>query len=504
MKRIKKGKGNQPVPLLVGTRELEKQIEKALSQNDEPLAVQLLRRLLTQDSLNKAAHQRLIGIFSETGLTSVAIEHCEEYRDRHPESPLFHYLLATLLIPAGKTEEAMEHLDKCLELRPTHVEARIKRAVALERMTNYKEASEAVEALVKAGIKHPELDLTRGTIALHNKNYEESVKLTEPYVFNRSVPAPTRVSASYTCGKAFDKLGNTQKAMEALQVANTINKKPFDRDLVLSQVNSLKDYFTKEIVEGLPRATNSFEMPVFVAAMPRSGTTLLDQIMDAHPDAYGAGEIDTLDTFRFNIPAITKTKKPYPASLEDLTVNNLNNFSKSYIDTLKHVSDGQAKRVINKNLENYKNVPLMYMAFPKAKIIHIRRRAVDCALSIYMNGFNLDAYSYTSELKDIGFIWRQHERLMEHWMHVLPMPILDISYEDLVENPEEMTRTIIDFINLPWDDACLKFYQNKRTVMTPSYHQVAQPIYKSSVGQADKYKAYLGPMMEELEMSYPD
>ncbi len=231
--------------------------------------------------------------------------------------------------------------------------------------------------------------------------------------------------------------------------------------------------------------------------MPRSGPTLVDQIIDAHPDAHGAGEIEDVEQMARQLQVHLDAYDPYPHCVADLTQEAADRLASSYQTRLEQLGRGAA-RVVNKSLENYKHLGLVAMLFGGARIIHCRRHPLDTCLSCYMGGILPSRAPYVTDLCHLGLVYRQYERLMRHWEAVLDLPILEIVYEDLVEDLEGVSRRLIDFLGLDWDERCLRYYESGRTVLTLSYAQVTKPIYRSAVGRYKHYERHLAPLTAAL------
>jgi hypothetical protein len=249
----------------------------------------------------------------------------------------------------------------------------------------------------------------------------------------------------------------------------------------------------------LSRATNQSELPVFVAGMPRSGTTLIEQIIDAHGQAHGAGELTDLDRLYFDLPRQLGTAVPYPQCLEEMTSEQAEGHGQTYLRTLGRLAGRDVLRVVNKSLLNYRSLGMTALLLPAARVVYSWRNPVDVGLSIYMNDLHPTMHPYATDLRHIGLAYRQAERLLRHWKEMLDLPVLEVQYEQLVSDPEPNIRRIIDFCALPWDDACLTPHASGRTVMTLSYHQVSQPMYRSAIGRHERYRPYLAPLLEALE-----
>jgi hypothetical protein len=183
-----------------------------------------------------------------------------------------------------------------------------------------------------------------------------------------------------------------------------------------------------------------------------------------------------------------------------MTVEIADQFAAQYLSRMK-AADADAKRVVNKMLEQDRLVGFIWMLLPGARIIHIKRDPLDTCLSCYTRHLNLNRMTYARNLEHLGLVYREHERLMEHWKSTLDLPFLTVQYEELVAEQERVSRQVIEFLGLPWDDRCLRYWENDRAVMTLSYDQVNKPIYDSSIGRWKNYERHLGPLKKALGMS---
>jgi hypothetical protein len=240
----------------------------------------------------------------------------------------------------------------------------------------------------------------------------------------------------------------------------------------------------------------SSERPVFVLGMPRSGTTLVEQVLSAHPKVYGAGELDTIGRLWRAVPDNVLGKDPLPAAVKQLTWFGAELLASRYLQEIeKHSTD--APRVINKMPHNFEHIGFIALMFPKARIIHCKREPMDSCLSIWMQNFN-DSHNYSRDLYDLGRYYALYQKLMAHWHAVSPVPILDVAYEDMLADQEGTSRRIVDFVGLEWDPRCLEFYKVDRPVLTASSWQVRQPLYKGSQERWRNYEKHLGQLQKGL------
>jgi hypothetical protein len=230
--------------------------------------------------------------------------------------------------------------------------------------------------------------------------------------------------------------------------------------------------------------------------MPRSGTTLVEQILASHPAVFGAGELLRVGEIAQRLPSALGSRLDYPLCLADFSQQAADAAAQEYLDYLQSLSGGEATRVTDKMPGNFMHLGLIDLLFPGARIIHCMRDPLDTCLSCYSQNFN--GHEYTHDLSHLGHFYRDYQRIMQHWRGVVRVPVLEVQYEALVEDPEPGSRRLIEFCGLPWDDSCLRFYENKRTVVTASYDQVRRPIYKTSTERWRNYERHIDPLKAAL------
>jgi tetratricopeptide (TPR) repeat protein len=293
----------------------------------------------------------------------------------------------------------------------------------------------------------------------------------------------------FSIGKYFDDIGNFAGAFESYKRANDIFKasaEPYDRKARTKLVRDVISAYPRDsFVKQLPGACLSAK-PVFVVGMPRSGTSLVDQIICTHPAARGVGES----------PFWPHAMREHESQvLEGRFDDELREtLAKSYLRTLEARS-GDALRIVDKAPTNSDYLGVILSIFPNARFIYMRRDPIDTCLSNYFQAFALTA-SYTLDLSDLAHYYKEHQRLIAHWRAALPAgSILDVPYADLVSDQEGWTRKILDFIGLDWDQRCLDFHSNPRVVTSASYWQVRQKIYRTSISRWRNYEEFIGPLL---------
>jgi hypothetical protein len=259
-------------------------------------------------------------------------------------------------------------------------------------------------------------------------------------------------------------------------------------------VDRLLAAFSREAMAGLPRAGRNDVRPVFIVGMPRSGTSLVEQILASHRDIHGAGELSDLGLLALSTAAGTLE---YPESVATLSAMDMDRLSAAYGSRLDEIAP-RASRVTDKMWQNFEFLGFASLLFPEARVIHCTRDPMDTGLSCFFHHFYGAGVAFAYDLAHIGAYYRQYLRIMDHWRQVLPLPVLEVSYERLVADTETQTRKIVDFTGLPWDPACLRFFETERVVGTASHEQVRRPVYRTSVGRHRRYLEWLGPLAQAL------
>jgi hypothetical protein len=304
-------------------------------------------------------------------------------------------------------------------------------------------------------------------------------------------------------GKAMKNIGQYDRSFAAYEEANRLRYQahPFDEasdDRFLEKSCSFYtgDLFNKyaALEETLPTIQDE-RVPIFIVGMPRSGTTLIEQILASHPAIFGAGELSTLGK-------IAKKAELLPLDLSGCEgmLSELRKLGQEYLDQVWKLAP-DARYITDKMPANYRHLGLIHLMLPKAKIIHSMRDPMDTCFSCYALSFRT-GHDYSNDLGMLGRHYLRYRELMKHWHSVLPPGrILDVHYEYNVTAPEHKARRMLDYLGLPWDPACLRFYETERAVRTPSVLQVHKPIYTSSVARWKQYEKHLGSLLEIIKSS---
>jgi tetratricopeptide (TPR) repeat protein len=439
-----------------------------------------------------------------------------------PGYPEAHYNLAGVLQSTGRFNESEMPLRRALKLKPSMLDARISlgtTGIVLGRLRDARDSFEKVlrvaprnaRALVGIG----QVEALEGRFAEAEAMYRRALE-AQPgasyawasLVWTRKMtPADTEwirraeeiadggltsmdeATLRFAIGKYYDDVADYARAFRSYQRANELHKlraEPYDREGRARFVDDLVRGYTPEAIASARTTGGSdSQRPVFVVGMPRSGTSLVEQIIASHPAARGAGELEFWHIVVREHEA-TMRKELLSAPLRKKLAHE-------YLRVLaQHSAD--ALRVVDKAPVNADYLGLLHRVFPNARIINLQRDPIDTCLSCYFQQFP-PSLNYTLDLSDLAHYYREHHRLMSHWRRVLPpRTFLDVPYDELTADQEGWTRRILEFIGLPWDDRCLEFHKADRAVNTASVWQVRQKIYRTSVGRWRNYEKFIGPL----------
>lgn len=317
----------------------------------------------------------------------------------------------------------------------------------------------------------------------------------------KPLPAKKAMALHFALGKCYDDSKQHDKAFPHFLEGCRLKRATYSYDAseVTKHFDSIMQVFDKETLERLRGGGEPSSVPIFVLGMPRSGTTLTEQIIASHPDVYGAGELPDL-------LAITQRQlngTAYPENIRSIDKTQLTAWGADYVAGLRQRAP-DAQHITDKMPANFFAVGLIHLMLPNARIIHVNRNPVDTCLSCFTRLFNRKQ-EQTYDLAELGHYYVDYIRLMEHWRKVLPAgAFLDVQYEDIVADQKAQARRMLDFCGLEWDDACLDFHKHKRAIRTASVTQVRQPIYNSSVERWRPYEKHLGPLLDALGDLVPD
>jgi tetratricopeptide (TPR) repeat protein len=427
-------------------------------------AEELYKKSITIDINNPEPHNNLGTLFSSRSQYEKA-ESCYKKAISIKPLAISYYNLGSLYITTGNFSEAKKNLLESIKLNPKFVRAHR----SLSRITNYKKDTSHLKLLETINNK---LD----------KNDEDS-----------------KVDMSFALGKAYEDIENFSKSFNFYQEANSLYKKKikFILNDEKKKFNEIKNTFNISIFDKYKKFGNKKDEPIFIVGMPRSGTTLIEQIISSHPDVFGCDETETipyLATKYFK----NNNMKLFFENIVEFTPKTLKKIGDEYVLKMQEFSNN-SKRTTDKLPINFLSIGFIKLILPNAKIIHCQRDPKDNVLSIFKNHFPGQRVNFAYDLSDIVEYYNLYKNLMNFWNKNLNKFIYNVKYENLILNSEGEIKRLLKYCNLEWSDKCLSFYNNKRPVKTASDYQSRNKIYSSSIGSWKNFDKFLAKSFVNLE-----
>lgn len=464
------------------------------SAGNYPAAIDCFRGLTELRDHDPAAHTSLGAACQMLGDLETARQCYERAVELAPDYPDAHSNLGTVYQGLRQMEEAEHSFRRALAIDPAHEDALAGLAANLDRRGRYEDGLELIESRLPS--THTELTVTGAQLLRHSGRSSEAADLLLAALQGNGLTKSGRQRLHFILGDVLDDLGRYDQAFEQYRSGNSAKPVRFDREEHRSDVEQLLSVFPASGWGSLPRADNPSERPVFVLGMPRSGTSLVEQILSCHPQVAGAGELTELGQAAIDLGRAQGAR--FPASLRQATPGTMGKAASDYLRRLDK-SSKDALRVIDKTPANHLFIGFIQCLFPNARIIHCIRHPLDTALSNYFQNFAGHGIPFSYDLEDIACYYNHYLRVMAHWRASSSLAIHEVVYEEIVTGQEAATRAMVDFLGLAWDPACLDFHRLDRVVATASHAQVRKPLYRSSIGRFRHYEAHLSPLVEALD-----
>ncbi|MCA9213044.1 MAG: sulfotransferase, partial [Planctomycetales bacterium] len=432
-----------------------------------------------------------------------------------PDEDRIRAQLSSLLINIGDLDEAEEII---IELRKKLDDNPILKAIHArihERRGKLDEAWELLEQIPDTMLNEVEIGLARATVLEQRGDLEGAAKILEDVLACDETLVIDGIGVQFMLGQIYDSLERYDEAFAMYREGNKHRLDAFpdlEQDTELGHfLNRLMEGTSPELFAQCPTSGLETNRPIFIVGMPRSGTSLMEQILSNHAEVHGAGELSTLgdvirDTYQSENPdAVLEIVDQDPSGdfgcllpkdWLNMSSEGLAAIGQAYLEHIDRIAPGAA-RITDKMPFNFMMLAIIHKVFPNAKIIHTRRNAIDTCLSCFFQNFTAGS-KFAFDLEQSGRYYRCYEKLMAHWRDTLNIPFLTVDYEELVESPAGHIRAILDYCELPWDENCLNTHKSKRVVRTASYQQVRKPIYKRSAGRWKHYERHLGPLFNGL------
>lgn len=421
------------------------------------------------------------------------------------DEAVFHDRIAEVFNRLDDPASAFEHIERAIALQPQNITFAVHKAMILRYNNDPQSAHGLLEPLILRGERDEHMVRVYaslcGVIDEPDRGIEALLPLTE------TVHSDPIITAShwYVLAGLYNQTQRHDEAYDAAARGAELRGDQYDHDAREEVCDARLRAWSAERMPGLARSKVTSEQPVFIVGMPRSGTTLIEQIIAAHPKAYGAGELINIFAAADDIASPTDEQADLTELVAALKPATLDRTARKILREMEKQAKkdtrggGKPERITDKLPLNIQHLGLIEQLFPNARVIHCKRNPLDNFISCFLLDFEgVNAHAYTYSPEHFAHFYSIYERYMAHWHEVCTIPILDVEYEEVIADQRGQTERLLGFVGLPWDDACMAFHKEERTVTTASSEQVRQRIYTSSRRRYRNFEARLGPIREAL------
>ncbi|WP_168172622.1 tetratricopeptide repeat-containing sulfotransferase family protein [Rhodanobacter sp. C05] len=448
------------------------------------------------------AHSNLGNVLGEQGRNDEAEASYRQalaINDRMAEA---HFNLGNILRQQDRQPEAERSYRRALEIQPEYLMALTNLGLCLKRQGRLDEASQCFQAAI--AIKPDFLQAHCNLAPLKTYAVDDAdLGLFEDQQHQLSaLPVTGRVSYWFALGKMREDVARYDDAFAAYEAGNHLQRTQFPHDEAreVALVQRLQSVFSAAFFADRSKPVHAGKVPIFIVGMPRSGTSLIEQILSTHPGVHGAGELTELGDVVHSITSSTGDRAiSYPEIATTLSADEFRRLGEAYIERVWRLAP-EAERITDKLPANFQHLGMIHLMLPQARIIHAMRDPMDSCFSCYSRLFEGGNLDFAYDLGSVGRYYARYIELMQHWHRVLPAgTVLDMRYEDMVTDTEGQARRLLEYLGLPWHEGCLAFHRNKRAVRTASAAQVRRPIYRSSVARWQHFEAHLAPLLDIVQ-----
>ncbi len=469
----------------------------ALETGKNDIAVELISKaLLSKPDYVEAYYNLGIALYTQGKLDEAASSFIQA-TSLSPSHVDAHYNLGNVLKDQGKLNEAIKSFQRVLSLKPDYVDALQNLGVTFSESGKL---DESIACYRKALSLRPDyVRAFKGLAFLHKyTDFNDFIPaMEEIYNYKSTITVAERIDLGFALCKVYENIGDYDKSFKFMLDANTLKRGTYrysfqaDQNLFKRIRNAFSPgFFASSYGSGCQDGT-----PIFILGMPRSGTSLVEQILASHPLVFGAGELGIL-------PALTNglckgyAKAPFPECVLDLDMDIFKKLGADYVDKIRKYSK-DVEYITDKMPNNFVFVGLIKTILPKAKVIHCTRDPMDNCFSIFKTDFTV-THGYAYDMAELGQYYNLYRDLMDHWEKTLPGFMYTLKYEEMVSDQQSQTKNLLEFCGLPWDESCMAYHKTERRVRTASLAQVRQPIYKDSIELWRRYEKQLEPLSKAV------
>ncbi len=447
-----------------------------------------------KDSLQEAMQHQLAGRFAAAeGIYQTLLK-------ENPEQPDALHLLGLIRMEQEQDDEAVALMEQALALFPRASHFHHNIAGLYRRMGRLEEAEAEFREAIR--LKPDYGEAYQGLAEMVKFQSDDPlIPSIDEQLKREDLSQTIRSYFHFAAGKALDDIGRYQDAFKHYRMGNRLADRKFDNKQFRGLTKEILYHCTFSNSQRLKDAGSDSELPVFVVGMPRSGTTLTEQILASHSAVFGAGELNDMKFIAARTQQLSRFKEGFPASLPGLTSADFTTLGDEYLERINRLTDADKPlRIIDKHPLNFQFVGLILSMFPQAKIIHTVRDPLDTGLSCFFQNFTR-GQDYSFDLRSLAFFYNDYRRLMEHWEMLYPGKICTVKYEQVIADQEGETRRMLDYLGLPFESQCVEFHKTERKVSTASFLQVRKPLYKSSQQRWKNYREELREFAQIIGVS---
>lgn len=462
-------------------------------------AEQFLRESLACAPDNTNTLRELAACLHQQERLPEAIEIFSQIEQAGGQEPQDTIIIAFILEKLGRANEAGERLERLLQRYPTNANAWLAYGLNLRSVGR---TDDSIVAYRRAAAIDPERgDAWWGLASIKDKVLTDEDISTMEEALRDAIDIANVAPLHFALGRAWHERRDYEKAFRHYSQANrlwaeSINYRQHE---LTEEVDETARLFDRRYFQNEPSGGEPSDVPIFIVSLPRSGSTLLEQMLGSHPDIEPLGELPHVPPLLRSVMerAMRRGIKSVPQALRTLSPAERTGLGREYLRRASLHRKTDTRHFIDKLPHNWSNSLLIHLMLPNARIIDIRRGPVDCCFSNFTHSFSR-VHASSFALEDIGRAYVDYVRYMDHFDRAAPGMVHHVRYEELIEEPERVLRGVLDYLGLPWDEACLQFHESKRIVRTPSAEQVRRPLNREGVGAWKPYEQWLGPLFEAL------
>ncbi len=457
------------------------------------------------------AYNNLGNLLRQENKFHEAIVHYKKALKVTPNSVDYHFNLGMTYDDINQIEYAIEHYQEAIKLDPNFNECVFNLGLLKQTLGEIDQAIQYFQRAIEISPSTGKYFYSLSRLKKFNR--KDDIKMIKDKFDNKKINAESRMFLNFTLGKVYEDCALYKKSFHHISNGNVYWRKQINYNATdtKNKFEDIKKFFNSELLQKNQRPYSHLFLrtPIFIVGMPRSGTSLVEQILSNHPQVYGAGELDLLQQLAFNQTTTPKRtdvpnsrlKQPlqkfkFPSEIKKLSHSDLNEFGATYMRNLPPESRNY-QFITDKLPGNFRLIGFIKLILPNARVIHCKRDPMDTCFSAYALHFP-KGQEFSFDLNELGQYYSEYSKLMNYWGLALKNWHLDIQYEDLVKSPKSYVRDILNFCGLNWDAECLNFHKSKRAVRTASANQIRKPIYKSSLQRWKKYAPYLKTLESQL------